>query len=146
LDSFELDNHKSALTCHAAGASLYFRAPAELERNFVTAMSNAVGMNFAAMYPNGTLSVYLAVIMSMTGYDHVRWSNIGDPRGEIETFISRKGHVTDWHFDFMENFTFQLRGSKTWKMKRSTIPHPLRGCTPHYKTADVFEQQVCPIE
>jgi hypothetical protein len=56
LDSFELDNHKAALTCHAGGASLYFRAPAELERSFVTAMANAVGMNFAAMYPNGSYS------------------------------------------------------------------------------------------
>lgn len=24
--------------------------------------------------------------------------------------MSRGGHVTDWHFDFMENFTFQLQG------------------------------------
>lgn len=39
-------------------------------------------MNFAAVYPNG------------------------DIKGEIEIFASRKGHVTDWHFDYMENFTY----------------------------------------
>ncbi len=43
---------------------------------------------------------------------HLRLSPVyvGDVRSEVEVFASRKGHVTDWHFDFMENFTFQLRG------------------------------------
>ena len=56
----------------------------------------------------------------------------GDNRGEIETFVSRSGHVTDWHFDFMENFTYQLSGRKRWKIAPGP-PAPLRGCTPHYK-------------
>jgi len=88
----------------------------------------------------------------------------GDNMGEIETFVARAGHVTgelhsslsifnsdrvpafclffsaDWHFDFMENFTFQLRGSKTWKMRKGDIPHPIRGCTPHYKTTEARQR------
>ena len=36
----------------------------------------------------------------------------------------------------MENFTFQLRGRKRWLLRKSTIPHPLRGATPHYKLSD----------
>lgn len=30
-------------------------------------------------------------------------------KGELEVFVSREGHVTDWHTDFMENFTVQIR-------------------------------------
>jgi hypothetical protein len=32
----------------------------------------------------------------------------GNIKGEIETFLSRAGHVTDFHSDYMENFTLQL--------------------------------------
>ena len=28
----------------------------------------------------------------------------------VEVFAARAGHTTDWHFDFMDNFTVQLRG------------------------------------
>ena len=62
--------------------------------------------------------------------------NDGAPRCEVETFASRKGHVTDWHFDFMENFTLQLRGKKRWRLARSAVSHPLRGCTPQWGAAD----------
>ena len=43
-------------------------------------------------------------------------SKAGDTTGEIETFISRKGNYTDWHMDFQENFTIQIKGSKKWKI------------------------------
>lgn len=33
----------------------------------------------------------------------------GRPRGEVETFVAPSGHVTGWHTDFQNNFTFQLR-------------------------------------
>ncbi len=51
----------------------------------------------------------------------------GEIKGEIETFVSKKGHLTDWHFDFQENFTIQLSGTKRWKVMRSGITHPIRG-------------------
>ncbi len=57
------------------------RSPQEVADVFVKAMSDDLGINFASVYPNNDL------------------------KGEIEMFISRKGHITDWHFDFMENFT-----------------------------------------
>lgn len=41
--------------------------------------------------------------------------------GEIETFVARKGNFTDWHTDFQENFTVQLKGKKTWKLKVSGL-------------------------
>lgn len=53
---------------------------------FVGSMSNCIGLNFGGYYSNGDL------------------------KGEIEVFVTRKGHITDWHFEFMENFTIQLKG------------------------------------
>lgn len=64
-----------------------------------------------------------------------------DQLGEIETFVSRAGNYTDWHTDFQENFTVQLRGRKTWKLQRSGLEAPLMGFTPHYKGAGTIEMQ-----
>eukprot|EP00941_MAST-03F_sp_MAST-3F-sp1_P001983 g1983.t1 len=117
LDSVGVDDPRTAETLHRAGASLYFRAPQELSDAIVTPMQRDLGLSFAGNFADG------------------------DNRGEIETFVSRAGHTTDWHFDFMENFTFQLSGSKRWKFKKGP-PSPLRGCTPHYKEdVSVVEMQ-----
>jgi len=62
------------------------RSPEEMSRIFVRSFSQDLGMNFAAFYGNG------------------------NSKGEIEVLASRKDHITDWHFDFMENFTIQLKG------------------------------------
>lgn len=61
--------------------------------------------------------------------------------GEIETFVSRAGNYTDWHTDFQENFTLQLKGTKTWKLLRSGLEAPLLGFTPHYKNSGNLEMQ-----
>eukprot|EP00392_Amoebophrya_sp_AT5.2_P014685 g14846.t1 len=53
-------------------------------------------------------------------------------RSEIETFVSKKGHITDWHTDFQENFTVQLQGVKRWYIKRGELTEPILGMTPHY--------------
>jgi hypothetical protein len=92
LSSFELESSNpgqvtAAKICYDSGASLYFRSPEEMSKTYVNAMTNGVGINFAGMNPSDST-----------------------PKGEIEIFLSRTGHVTDWHFDFMENFTFQLKG------------------------------------
>lgn len=50
--------------------------------------------------------------------------------------------MTDWHWDFQQNFTLQLQGSKRWKFRTSSIPFdPLRGATPHYNTDKNVEEQ-----
>lgn len=54
--------------------------------------------------------VYLRTISCGLGMDFGAFYNDGADRGEIEVFLSRSGHTTDWHFDFMENFTMQLKG------------------------------------
>lgn len=92
------------------------RAPEQISARLVTHMAAALGLDYAVLASS-------------------------QPRGEVETFVSKKGHVTDWHFDFMENFTFQLKGTKVWKFKRSTIAHPIRGSTSHYRNVDTTEQQ-----
>eukprot|EP00750_Incisomonas_marina_P033639 INCI9920.3.p1 GENE.INCI9920.3~~INCI9920.3.p1 ORF type:complete len:597 (+),score=108.55 INCI9920.3:149-1792(+) len=128
LQSFQVGSTKHALSVHRAGGSLYFRAPDELAERLIPALTGDLGMGRGAFYH--------------TGGGGGGPNDNGDIRGEIETFVSRKGHLTDWHFDFMENFTLQLAGQKTWRFKRTNAPHPLRGCTPHFADASIIEQQL----
>ena len=112
-ESMKTADRAAALTCHGAGGSLYFRAPEVASELLVTALSQQLGLSFGALYPDGA------------------------PRSEVETFVSRPGHVTDWHFDFMENFTLQLKGTKRWKLKASSVEVPVRGCTPQWGRSSV---------
>jgi hypothetical protein len=58
-------------------------------------------------------------------------------------FYTAAGNLTDWHFDFQENFTVQLSGSKRWRFAKSPVSSPLRGHQPHYDSApDVVERQL----
>lgn len=76
-ESIKTPDPHVALACHRAGGSLYFRAPQEVSELLVTALSQQVGLSFGALYTDGA------------------------PRSEVETFVSRAGHLTDWHFDFV---------------------------------------------
>ena len=109
--SIKVADPEAALTCHASGGSLYFRAPVSASELLTTALSQQLGLSFGALYADGA------------------------PRSEVETFASRAGHVTHWHFDYMENFTLQLRGTKRWRLKRSAVGVPVRGCTPQWGAA-----------
>eukprot|EP01100_Stratorugosa_tubuloviscum_P000511 TRINITY_DN1113_c3_g1_i2.p1 TRINITY_DN1113_c3_g1~~TRINITY_DN1113_c3_g1_i2.p1 ORF type:complete len:538 (+),score=247.51 TRINITY_DN1113_c3_g1_i2:128-1741(+) len=119
IDSFETDNSSTAEICYNSGASLYFRASQDTTDEFVRAMSMDLGINFAGIYAQENTN-----------------------KGEIEIFVSRTGHYTDWHFDFMENFTFQLKGKKKWIFKQGQVKNPIRGFTPHYNKVDNLEQQL----
>ena len=113
---------ETALQCYRSGAcSLYFRAPQPLIDSMISAMGFALGAQFGA------------------------WAADGSLQGEIETFLSRRGNVTQCHYDFQENFTFQLRGSKRWTLRRSGVAAPLRGFTPHFSglSQRVADQQCC---
>lgn len=118
LESVTVDA-EAALGLSRAGAALYFRAPEELESLLVPGLCTALGSAFAGVYPGD-----------------------GKPRGEIETFIAGRGHVTGWHTDFQHNFTIQLRGAKTWRFKRGPVEHNLRALTPHYNCRSNYEQQM----
>lgn len=61
---------------------------------------------------------------------------------ECEIFVSKKGGYTDYHIDFQENFSIQLRGSKKWKLCKSGITSPLAGFTPHYAHSGNLEHQM----
>lgn len=58
------------------------------------------------------------------------------PKHEIEVFVAKKGHTTEWHNDFQENFTLQLQGRKRWWFRRGAIVMPIRGLAPHYAVGD----------
>eukprot|EP00962_Isochrysis_galbana_P026332 scaffold8155_cov111-Isochrysis_galbana.AAC.1 len=111
-DSFKTEDSSAALTCYRAGASLYFRAPEDVSDLLVTSLSQQLGMSFGALHPDGA------------------------HRSEVETFASRAGHVTGWHFDFQHNFTLQLRGRKRWTLRPGTVHDPVRGCTPMWTNSD----------
>ncbi len=72
IETVKLDDAASAMVLHRAGASLYFRAPEDFEAAFVPAVSDALGLGRSGYY----------------GPDQ------REPRGEVETFVSRAGHVT----------------------------------------------------
>lgn len=117
LESLKVDED-TALTLYKAGASLYFRAPQNLADLLVSKIATALGMAFTSQGPGGNL------------------------RGEIETFVSRKGHVTEWHTDFQHNFTIQLTGRKVWKFKKGPVDHNLRALSPHFADRSNYEQQM----
>ena len=125
ITSFPLDNPNqldAALACYNSGSSLYFRSPPALAHRFVRAFNAGVGFNFA-------------------GLDYSSVSSSSQPKGEIEVFVSRAGHHTGYHVDFMDNFTIQLRGTKTWSFREVDIRYPVRGFTPHYKDRSTDELQ-----
>lgn len=118
LESITVDP-EAALTLARNGAGLYFRAPVELEDLLVPGFCNGLRAGFAG-----------------------RYAGDNKPRGEIETFIAGKGHVTGWHTDFQHNFTFQLRGTKTWRFKKGPVENNVRALTPHYRSRSNYEQQM----
>lgn len=93
VESIKVSEAEVALSCHRAGGSLYFRAPQPLADALISAAFMSLGASFSGWQPDGSM------------------------RGEVETFVSCAGHTTDWHWDFMENFTFQLKGTKRWLLK-----------------------------
>jgi len=112
MESITIEDPQTASKLYNSGHSLYCRAPADLESEVVPRFLSELGFGFSAPHT-----------------DRFR-------RGEIETFYSRKGHITPFHTDFQENFTIVLSGKKLWSFRPSTAKYPLRGCTPHYKTTD----------
>lgn len=112
LDSISVDDHSQAIKLYHAGHSIYCRAPAELEHAVVPRLLDELGIGIIG-----------------SGTDKYR-------RGEIELFLSRKGHATDFHTDFQENFTIQISGTKKWIFRKSSAVAPLRGCTPHFQTLE----------
>jgi len=119
LQSVELEDPSAAAALHSAGHSAYCRAPPGVEQSLVGHLLAGTGL--------GCLSAAEAATQEGTASTESALA-----RGEVEMFFGTAGHVTDWHFDFQENFTVQLSGSKRWLLARSPIAHPLRGHTPHY--------------
>ena len=124
IQSIELQDPQAAFALHESGHSTYCRAPPELEQPLVSSLLRDTGLGSGQYDPS-------AEKMTIMG------------RGEVEVFAaSRAGNFTDWHTDFQENFTIQLSGQKKWTIKQGLARHPLRGCTPHYRSPDAVEGQL----
>lgn len=121
IQSIRVSDPRDAEKLFNAGHSLYCRAPKEFEDLVIPRLLDELGL--------GPLH---------SGNDRYR-------RGEVEVFFSKKGHVTDFHTDFQENFTVHLTGKKKWSFSTSTAAAPIRGCTPHFDASEypeVAEQQL----
>ena len=99
IQSTESDDVKECVNAAKKGASLYFTSSPEFRNSYGKALSYQMGYDFASYFPGSTTS-----------------TSAGDSMTEIEIFVSKKGNYTDWHMDFQENITFQLRGSKKWRL------------------------------
>lgn len=124
ISSVEVEDVDEAIALHKKkGHAVYCRAPPNIEQNLVASLLRATGMGCGQYDPSGESVVSMG-------------------RGEVETFISSPGHVTNFHFDFQENFTIQLSGIKRWILKQGTLRDPARGCTPHYAAPEAVESQL----
>ena len=126
IQSIEIPDAETAMALHqsSGGHALYCRAPPQVEQLLVSQLLRDTGLGCGQYDPSGESTTKLA-------------------RGEVEMFLTSKaGGITDWHFDFQENFTLQLSGVKRWTLQRGSVAHPLRACTPHYKAPEVVESQL----
>lgn len=121
IESIRVMDGEDAVKLHRSGHSLYCRAPKDFEDLIIPRILSALG--------HGAQTV---------ATDRFK-------RGEIEMFYTRKGHITEFHSDFQENFTIQLTGKKRWSFMDSSTQFPIRGCTPHFSAEhypEVAEQQL----
>mmetsp|Transcript_20382 Transcript_20382/g.57935 ORF Transcript_20382/g.57935 Transcript_20382/m.57935 type:complete len:636 (-) Transcript_20382:3753-5660(-) len=124
IHSIEVADVDTAIALHkTAGHATYCRAPPAVEQCLVSNLLRDTGLGCGQYDPSGSSIVCLG-------------------RGEVETFISTPGHLTNWHYDFQENFTIQLSGTKRWTVQSGTIKDPIRGCTPHYASPEAVESQI----
>ncbi|CAJ1934294.1 unnamed protein product [Cylindrotheca closterium] len=124
IRSIEISDVDTAISLHKiAKHATYCRAPPMVEQNLVASLLKATGLGCGQYDPSGE-------------------SIISMGRGEVETFISTENHLTNWHYDFQENFTIQLSGTKRWTLQQGTIKDPIRGCTPHYASPEAVESQL----
>jgi len=116
IKSEETDDVDEAIKAAKRGASLYFTSSPEFRNTYGKALSYYMGYDFASYFPGSSTS-----------------ASPGDSMTEIEIFVSKKGNYTDFHMDFQENFTFQLKGSKKWRLKTEPgMQAPVLGFSPHY--------------
>jgi len=125
LNSIEIPDPQTAYLLHkTSNHATYCRAPVELEQPLISYMLRDTGIGCGQYDPSST-----------------KITTMG--RGEVEVFVGTEGHLTDWHYDFQENFTLQLSGAKKWTLRQGNIRNPIRGMTPHYRTPqDVIENQL----
>jgi len=125
LKSIEIPDPQTAYLLHKTSHhATYCRAPPELEQPLISKMLRDTGIGCGQYDPSSTSSTTMG-------------------RGEVEVFVGTEGHLTDWHYDFQENFTVQLSGSKRWTLRQGSVRYPIRGMTPHYCTpGDIIENQL----
>mmetsp|Transcript_8323 Transcript_8323/g.10597 ORF Transcript_8323/g.10597 Transcript_8323/m.10597 type:complete len:262 (-) Transcript_8323:26-811(-) len=125
LETLETTDAASATRLHRAGLVLYCRAPERTEEVLIGSMIRDTDFGLPQA----------ADLDSDEPHHFAAW-------GEVECFLSHKDHVTDFHYDFQENFTLQIRGTKRWTLRPTRHRHPLRARSTHFvDTPGVAEDQ-----
>ena len=124
IQSIEVSDVDTAIALYKIGGhATYCRAPPKVEQSLVSSLLRATGLGCGQYDPSGESMISLG-------------------RGEVEAFVSTPDHITNWHYDFQENFTIQLSGIKRWTIQQGMIRDPIRGCTPHYASPEAVESQL----
>ena len=125
IQSIESEDVAECVNAAKKGASLYLTSSPDFRNTYGKALSYQMGYDFAGYFPGTTTE-----------------KTAGDSMCEIEIFISKKGNYTDFHMDFQENFTYQLKGSKKWRlMTEKGMEAPVLGFSPHFKNSSNLEMQ-----
>jgi hypothetical protein len=91
-----------ALSCYAAGHSLYFNPALDIQKRWVEALALEMGLELeGSVMP-----------------------------GDLEVFAVAGRHDTPWHLDAQENLTVQLRGVKRWSVAASPLRDPVTNFHP----------------
>ena len=107
-------NAEIAMNCYKAGHSLYFNPSMAIQTKYITALASDLKHDFGLEKDGG----------------------IG---GDLEIFAVQGPHRTPWHFDAQENFTVQLRGSKTWTVAPSGVSDPVTNLHPLSSNREAVE-------
>lgn len=108
-----------AAQAYAAGHTLYFNHPRDLQRRYIKRVCEELGLDFGLELDGGF-------------------------GGDVEVFACAGRHMTDWHLDAQENFTVQLRGTKRWTIMPG-VTSPVTNCiTPTNTYRDGYSvQKMC---
>jgi hypothetical protein len=109
LHSIEVQDPSTAHILHTnSNYASYCRAPPELEQLLISSMLKELGFGLGQYDPTGKFKQnhelqyhkfeFIPHNKYFPDFEGEKLTTLG--RGEVETFIGTKGHVTDWHTDF----------------------------------------------
>jgi len=103
-----------------------------------TAPRDALGLYRAG------LTVYINAVHELAEWKTILGRQLGyEDAGSPSLFGARRGGGTRWHFDWLENFTVQLQGTKTWRVAPNRqVPLPMENWVTRQAVSDAMRAYV----